>query len=466
MCGASDVCKRAVFIDGSAPLSHIAAMTEPAAPAAILPLDRRALLRGGAWLGLGATLAGAGAGRALAQAAAWPRDWRAVRALIDSYVGPGRLANAVATLGREQRAPEFIARGTLTIGQPARADADSLYRIYSMTKPITGMAVMQLIAEGKLALDQPLAEIIPAFGEMRVQRSYDGSLEDTVPAERPITIRHLLTHTAGLGYSIIQRGPIRQAYEQQGLTPGPVSRLPIAQLMGRAPTVRGLDVFAERLAALPLVAQPGTRWSYSVSLDLLGRVIEVASGQPFDAFLKARIFDPLGMKSTGFRVAAADVGRLTTNYAPFNGVLLPIDPATSSIYLEQPPMPYGGGGLVSSARDFDRFLAMLLGEGETGGVRILKPETARLAMSNLLPEGATTKNSFVDGEGFGAGGRVSLASSPTGEGVYGWGGAAGTIGFVDRARGYRVGGYTQYMPAEALPFQRDFGKAFYKDAMP
>ena len=126
---------------------------------------------------------------------------------------------------------------------------------------------------------------------------------------------------------------------------------------------------------------------------------------------------------------------------------------------------YGGGGLVASARDYDRFLAMLLGEGETGGVRILKPETARLAMSNLLPEGASTKNSFVDGEGFGAGGRVSLASSPTGEGVYGWGGAAGTIGFVDRTRGYRVGGYTQYMPAEALPFQAKFGEAFYKDAL-
>jgi CubicO group peptidase (beta-lactamase class C family) len=171
------------------------------------------------------------------------------------------------------------------------------------------------------------------------------------------------------------------------------------------------------------------------------------------------------MASTGFRVAAADVGRFSTNYAPLGGALLPIDPATSSIYLDKPPIPYGGGGLVASARDYDRFLAMLLGEGEAGGVRILKPETARLAMSNLLPEGATTKNSFVEGEGFGAGGRVSLASSPTGEGVYGWGGAAGTIGFVDRRRGYRVGGYTQYMPAEALPFQRDFGKAFYKDVM-
>jgi CubicO group peptidase (beta-lactamase class C family) len=128
-------------------------------------------------------------------------------------------------------------------------------------------------------------------------------------------------------------------------------------------------------------------------------------------------------------------------------------------------MPYGGGGLVSTARDYDRFLAMLLGEGETGGVRIMKPETARLGMSNLLADSVDRKNTFIDGEGFGAGGRVSLAGSPTGEGVYGWGGAAGTVAFVDRRRGYRVGGYTQYMPSEALPFQRDFGKAFYKDVM-
>ena len=460
MCGASDVCKRAVFIDGSAPLSHIAAMTEPAAPAAILPLDRRALLRGGAWLGLGATLAGAGAGRALAQAAAWPRDWRAVRALIDSYVGPGRLANAVATLGREQRAPEFIARGTLTIGQPARADADSHYRNYSMTKPINGMAVMQLIAEGKLALDQPLAEIIPAFGEMRVQRSYDGSLEDTVPAERPITIRHLLTHTAGLGYSIIQRGPIRQAYEQQGLTPGPVSRLPIAQLMGRAPTVRGLDVFAERLAALPLVAQPGTRWSYSVSLDLLGRVIEVVSGQSFAEFLHERLFAPAGMTSTFFQVPPAEAHRLTTNYFVMGGALVPLDPAARSVFLEEPGLPAGGAGLVSSPRDYDRFLRMLLGYGLIDGKRVLAEDAVRIGTSNLLPEGVVTTGTFAAGGGFGAGGRVGLGEQA---GTYGWAGAAGTVGLVDLRRGLRANFMTQYMPAEAYPLHSAFPAAVMAD---
>ena len=318
--------------------------------------------------------------------------------------------------------------------------------------------------EGRPTLDQPIADILPAFAKMKVQNTPDGSLTDVRDAKTLITVRHLPTPTAGLGYNIIQKGPLRDAYNAAGILGGQVSRLPIPGLPQSTPAP-SLAEFADRLAKLPLVYEPGTQWSYSVGLDLMGRVIEVVSGQPFDAFLKARIFDPLGMTSTGFQVAAADVGRFSTNYAPFGGALLPIDPATSSIYLDKPPIPYGGGGLVASARDYDRFLAMLLGEGETGGVRILKPETARLAMSNLLPEGATTKNSFVEGEGFGAGGRVSLASSPTGEGVYGWGGAAGTIAFVDRTRGSRVGGYAQYMPAEALPFQRDFGKAFYKDVM-
>ena len=195
----------------------------------------------------------------------------------------------------------------------------------------------------------------------------------------------------------------------------------------------------------------------------MGRVIEVASGQSFDAFLKARLFDPLGMTSTFFRVPASEVKRFTSNYAPFAGALIPFDPAASSIYLDKPPYPFGGGGLVSSARDYDRFLAMLLGEGETGGVRVMETQTARLAMSNLIDDSVDRKGTFIDGEGFGAGGRVSLPSSPTGEGIFGWAGAAGTIGFVDRRRGYRAAGYTQIMPPDAVPFQGKFAESVLKD---
>ncbi|WP_283419912.1 serine hydrolase domain-containing protein [Sphingopyxis sp. Geo48] len=423
-------------------------------------VSRRALLGGFALGGAGLMLPGA--------ALAWKADggaaYPATAAFIEGFVDRRELAGTLAAIGKGQGALDVFGAGTQAMDSARAVDGDTIWRLYSMTKPVTGIAAMILIEEGKLKLDQPIADILPAFAKMKVQNTPDGSLTDVRDVTTLITVRHLLTHTAGLGYGIVQKGPLRDAYNEQGILGGQVSRLPIPGLPASKPAP-SLAEFADRLAKLPLVHEPGTQWSYSVGLDLLGRVIEVVSGQPFDLFLKARLFDPLGMKSTGFQVAAADVGRLSTNYAPFGGALLPIDPATSSIYLDKPPIPYGGGGLVSTARDYDRFLAMLLGEGETDGLRILKPETARLAMSNLLPAGASTKNSFVEGEGFGAGGRVSLPTSPTGEGVFGWGGAAGTIGFVDRKRGCRVGGYAQYMPAEALPFQRDFGKNFYKDVM-
>lgn len=423
-------------------------------------VSRRALLGGFALGGAGLMLPGA----ALAWKAGGGAAYPATAAFIEGFVDRRELAGTLAAIGKGQGALDVFGAGTQAMDSARAVDGDTIWRLYSMTKPVTGIAAMILIEEGKLKLDQPIADILPAFAKMKVQNTPDGSLTDVRDATTLITVRHLLTHTAGLGYGIVQKGPLRDAYNEQGILGGQVSRLPIPGLPASKPAP-SLAEFADRLAKLPLVHEPGTQWSYSVGLDLLGRVIEVVSGQPFDLFLKARLFDPLGMKSTGFQVAAADVGRLSTNYAPFGGALLPIDPATSSIYLDKPPIPYGGGGLVSTARDYDRFLAMLLGEGETDGVRILKPETARLAMSNLLPAGASTKNSFVEGEGFGAGGRVSLPTSPTGEGVFGWGGAAGTIGFVDRKRGCRVGGYAQYMPAEALPFQRDFGKNFYKDVM-
>lgn len=423
-------------------------------------MSRRALLSGLAMGGAAALMPRA----ALAWKAEGAALYPATHAFLKAFVDKRQLAGTLAAIGKGQAAADFFGAGTLAMNSSTPVGPDTLWRLYSMTKPVTGIAAMLLIEDGKMRLDQPIADFLPAFAKMNVQATPDGSLSDVRPARTPITIRQLLTHTAGFGYNIIQKGPIREAYNRNGLVGGQVSRLPVPGMPPITPAP-SLKAFADRLATLPLVYEPGTRWSYSLSLDLLGRVIEVASGQAFDAFLKARIFDPLGMTSTGFQVAKKDIARLSTNYFPLGPALVPIDPGAASIYLDPPPMPYGGGGLVSSARDYDRFLAMLLGEGETGGVRIMKPVTARLAMSNLLDDKIDRRGTFVEGEGFGAGGRVSLPGSPTGEGVFGWGGAAGTIGFVDRKRGYRVGGYTQYMPAEALPFQRDFPKAFYKDVM-
>ncbi|MGV2496898.1 serine hydrolase domain-containing protein [Pelagerythrobacter aerophilus] len=420
-------------------------------------MSRRALLRGGALLGAGAALGTLPLGRAaLAHAGHWP----SVIALAERYVSGRKVANMVATLGWAQREPDVIARGTLAIGQTAPAGIDSLYRIYSMTKPITGMATMLLIEDDKLDLDQPLAEILPAFADMQVQKTYDGSITDLEPAERPITIRHLLTHTAGLGYSIIQKGPIRAAYERAGAIPGQVTKLPLGEMFGRGTPAPSLKVFADNLAKLPLVAQPGTRWSYSVALDLLGRVIEVVSGRPFDAFLKERLFDPLGMTSTWFQVPASEVGRLTTNYGLIDGRPLPLDPARASVYLDPPAFPFGGAGLVSSPRDYDRFLRMLVGYGELDGKRVMSEAAVRLGTSNLLPEGVNTAGTLAAGAGFGAGGRVGLGEQA---GTYGWGGAAGTVAFADLKRGLRAGLFTQYMPADALPIQSEFPLAVAAD---
>ena len=416
--------------------------------------SRRSLLRGGAWLGAGAAVASVPIGRqGFAQTIA--PEWSHIRALEDKYVGTGKLANMVAALGRGQQAPEIIAQGNLAFGSEKRADADSLYRIYSMTKPVTGMAAMMLIDDGRMGLDQPLHEVLPAFRNMRVQKTYDGSLQELEPAERPITMRMLLTHTAGLGYGIVQSGPISRYFMQKGLVPGQVSRLPLPG-MGRGKTIEGLDNFADELAKAPLVLQPGTKWSYSVGLDLMGRVIEVVSGMRFDEFLKARIFDPIGMPSTFFRVPQSEIGRFTTNYGILNGTPIPMDPAQASIYLDKPSFPFGGAGLVSSARDYDRFLQMLLGYGAIDGTRVMSEAAVRLGTSNLLPEGATVAGTWIQGQQFGAGGRVT-------DGAYGWGGAAGTVGLVHFPAGVRATMMTQYMPSEAYPIHDAFPEALRAD---
>ncbi|MBX7495425.1 beta-lactamase family protein [Qipengyuania sp. 6B39] len=417
-------------------------------------MSRRSLLRSGALLTASAGLAGLPMGR-MALAKEPGAAWTNVQGMVDKYVGSRKVANMVATLGWGQQAPLTIARGTLALGGETKADPDSLYRIYSMTKPITGMAAMMLIDDGRLGLDQPIAELLPAYANMTVQKTYDGSIEDVVPAERPITVRMLMTHTAGLGYGIVQKGPIRAEYEKRGLVPGQVSRMPIPGI-GRATAINGLDRFATELAKLPLVLQPGTKWSYSVGLDLLGRVIEVASGMTFDAFLRERIFEPTGMDSTFFTVPESEIDRFTTNYGILNGVPLPVDPAKASIYLDPPPFPFGGAGLVSSSRDYDRFLRMLLGFGAIDGTRVMSETAVKLGTSNLLPETASVANTWVEGQGFGAGGRVS-------DGSYGWGGAAGTVGFVNFAAGLRGTLMTQYMPSEAYPIHAEFPKAVMAD---
>jgi CubicO group peptidase (beta-lactamase class C family) len=394
------------------------------------------------------------------------------RALIDSYPATNKAPGIVAAIGVGDAPTTFLAAGKLAYdGDAAKtaADADTLWRVYSMTKPITAMAAMILIEEGKLKLDQPISDFFPGFAHMNVLVDPDKDLT-TRPATKPITVRELLTHTAGLGYTIITKGPLLKEYERQGITPFTADTK--TEEKARLVRPKTLSEFAERVATLPLIAEPGTKWSYSIGLDVLGAVIEKASGMPFDRFVKARILDPLKMNSTFFTVPAQDAGRLSTGYVFVGANPYPLDPGATSVFLSPPSFPYGGAGLVMSARDYDRFLHMLQNGGELDGSRIMKARTVALAMSNLLPRGvsyggavANTGGAQGSAQGFGAGGSVYLRDIPGGpsKGTYGWGGAAGTIAWVDPVRKIRTTVMVNYLPGEKWPLRKESTAAIYAD---
>jgi len=402
----------------------------------------------------------------VARTAPAPRNAN-IDALAKNYVAQNRAPGIVLAVGTRGAPAQFAQAGRIDDAANAEAaDADSLWRVYSMTKPITAMAAMMLVEDGKLTLDQPIHELIPAFRNMRVLTDPENSLNSR-PAARPITVRHLLTHTAGLGYSIVTTGPLKAEYERLGILPGAVEPRTEAQAVTVRP--KSLEEFANRLATLPLIADPGTEWSYSIGLDLLPRVIEVASGMSFEQFLQRRMFGPLGMTSTYWAVPASEAARLGPNYFWAGDNRVPLDPAGSaSVFARAPSFPYGGAGLVMSARDYDRFLAMLLNGGELDGRRVMKAETVRTAMSNLLPTGVTFTGIPGTGAqnnagGYGAGGFVTLTDVPggPGAGTYGWGGAAGTIAWVDPKNGLRASAYVNYFPAEKWPLRADLMKAVY-----
>lgn len=402
----------------------------------------------------------------LLAAPAWARRglsslWTPVQAYLDQKVASKYIPGDGGAIARGTDQADFLVSGRVSQDPDASpVTPDSLWRCYSMTKPITGMAAMILIEDGKLGLDQNIADFLPAFSNPRVLLDPDKSLASR-PSQAPITVRTLITHTAGLGYAIITKGPLLEAYVKNGLFAGHISRKPLPGLPVNTANPATLAEFADRLATLPLIADPGVKWSYSVGLDLMGRVIEVASGMPFDAFVQKRIFDPLGMTSSFWQVPASEIHRLTTNHGETPKGTVPIDPARDSVYLDH-SAPFGGSGLVSSMRDYDRFLAMLMGEGSLGRTRIMKRETAQLAMSNLVHP-KTEMQSWVRGQGFGAGGRVRIAPGPNGEGVgtFGWGGAASTIAWVDRTRGIRASGWSQIMTGGDDVFSSGFGNAVY-----
>jgi CubicO group peptidase (beta-lactamase class C family) len=381
-----------------------------------------------------------------------------VRALLDEYVGGKKIAGAVAVIGTHQ-APRFVSAGHIAFSEgAAAAGPDSLWRIYSMTKLVTGAAAMLLIEDGKFSIDTPVAEILPTFHSPQVLITSRTS--ETRPALSLITVRHLMTHSSGLVGSMVPEPPLSTFYADRKLN---VSRV---SLEGDSKVHHQSSLLAFALAAgtVPLAFDPGTHWSYGISSDVLGAVIEKVSGMPFERFLDKRIFDPLGMTDTSFTVSAAKLGRFATNYQVSPKAMKPVDAPPGTIFAKPPPFPFPSSGLVSSARDFARFMRMLLGEGSLDRTRFLRTETARLMMSNLLPAGVTAL-----GQGWGAGGLVLLTSTGKATsfglnaGTYGWEGTGGTVSWVDRSAQIYAVLMTQYMPSDAYTLHSEFTTATFAD---
>jgi len=328
---------------------------------------------------------------------------------------------------------------------------DTLYRMYSMTKPITTVAAMMLYEEGAFELNDHLGRHLPEFASPRVYRSGSGAAMQTEPAAEPIRIRHLLTHTAGLTYGFYHQHPVDALYRSAGLdrTVGLDSSCDLAGI-------------SERIAAQPLLFHPGAEWNYSMATDVLGRLVEVIAGEPLDEFFERRILTPLGMTDTGFG-AQIDVTRVARLYEARPSGLAAIDDVGRSVL--EPTYLSGGGGLVSSAHDYHRFSQMLLGGGELDGVRLLGPRTVSFMTRNHLPNGVDLarfgRPMYPDdayaGTGFGLGFAVELdpvaAGRPCSPGTYTWGGAASTNFWVDPTEQLTVLFFTQLMPDDAVPLR-------------
>lgn len=344
---------------------------------------------------------------------------------LEGYVADGKLPGFVTILSRRGRVFFFEPTGLADIESRSPMDSDAIFRIYSMSKPITSAAVMMLYEEGHFRLGDPVSRYIPEFKELRVFVRKDGDELITEAADREMTIRDLLTHTSGLSYGFDPDDPIDALYRE-------------AEVMNLSTNDGGTlaDMIA-KLSDIPLRYQPGTRWHYSVSIDVLGYLVEVISGIPFDEFLETRIFEPLGMEDTGFTVPPDKLDRFATNYAPGkDGSLEVFDAPSNSRYTGEVTFFSGGGGLVSTAGDYMRFGQMLINGGSLGDVRLLGKKTVELMRMNHLPSDLRLPRGLLgDSYGFGLGGSVLLDVAGTqglgSKGSFGWGGAASTIFFID-----------------------------------
>jgi CubicO group peptidase (beta-lactamase class C family) len=374
------------------------------------------------------------------------------RHLLEHYVDKKKIAGALTLVARQGQITYLSPVGLMDRerGKPMRED--TIFRIYSMTKPITSVALMTLYEEGRFMLGDPVHKLIPEWRDLGVYVA--GVYPDfmTERCERPMRIRDLMCHMSGLTYGFMMRSNVDHAYRKLDV--------------GGAAAQGTLRDMIEKLATLPLEFSPGTRWNYSVSTDVLGYLVEVLSGARFDDYLREKIFEPLGMVDTGFTVPAEKVERFAANYErrPDKTVVLEDDPADSR-YTRPRSFLSGGGGLVSTAADYQRFCQMLLNGGELDGRRILGRKTIELMTMNHLPEGkdlgelslGRLSETNMEGVGFGLGFSVCLdpakAQMIDSAGEYAWGGAASTGFWIDPREEMAVIFMTQLMPSNTFNFR-------------
>lgn len=352
-------------------------------------------------------------------------------------VASGRLPGAVAMVARRGQIALFEAVGQQDPATGAPMQTDSIFRIYSMTKPVVSVAVMMLVERGQLLLSDPVSRWLPEFANQQVATA--NGLE---PVRNPATVQDLLRHTAGLTYEFLGTSSVQQQYGQ-------------AKIASRE---RTNAEFSQTLAAMPLQFQPGSMWAYSRATDVLGRLVEVVSGQGLGAFLQAEIFGPLGMVDTGFAVPPEQHHRIAEPFAhdPDGGVPMKVlEPR------QVPAMEGGGGGLMSTAMDYSRFLQCLRNRGELNGVRLLGPHTVDFMTADHLGDIPADGTLLPPGHGFGLGFAVrthlGLSPVPGSVGLYYWGGIAGTTFFVDPA----LDMYAMLMVQ--APNQRDYYRPLFRD---
>ncbi|MDB5417064.1 MAG: beta-lactamase [Phenylobacterium sp.] len=385
------------------------------------------------------------------------------RFLAEKYVGPGKLPCAQFVLARQGQVVHQTVLGQQDPERGVPLADDTVYRIYSMTKPITCVALMTLVEEGLIALDEPVAKYIPAWKDLGVFAAGTGPYLTTPPA-RPMQVVDLLRHTSGLTYGFQNRSNVDAAYR----------KLKIENMFGE----HDLEAMIEMLARLPLEFSPGEAWNYSVSTDVVGYLVQVVAGKPLSDVLRERIFEPLKMVDTGFFVREDQRSRFAACYdaAPGGKMKVQDDPTTSP-YLKPPALESGGGGLVSTAADYLRFTTMLVNGGELDGARILAPKTIRLMASNHLPgdkdltelSRSLFSESTNAGVGFGLGFAVVFDPPktliPCSKGEFYWGGAASTAFWVDPVEEVTAVFMTQLLPSSTYPIRRELRTLVYSALM-